>query len=158
MDKRLRPASSPRHADLLIVVAPINRTLAPALLEYARALPQPAQALSIDTAAWNVALPESVAASDLLPGMPQVDVGAAAQIADSIQRLAPWPQLRVAAEPTFTEATISLPNKQERELATELAVLSLGPIQSLTAGPLRLLLICDGEQVLQAQVEAGYAR
>ena len=157
-DVRLRAVASPRHADLLIVVEPISQSLAPALLEYARALPQPAQALIIDTAAWHPALQDGAIASDVLPGTPQVDARSAAQIIDIIQRLAPWPHLRTATEPAFTEATIALPNKQERELATELAVLSLGPIQSLTGGPLRLLLICDGEQVLQAQVEAGFAR
>ncbi|MHB1416075.1 MAG: NADH-quinone oxidoreductase subunit D-related protein, partial [Chloroflexota bacterium] len=43
------------------------------------------------------------------------------------------------------------------ELATEPAVLSLGPVQPFTAGPLRLLLIADGGQLLSARVEAGYA-
>src|SRR5581483_846954 len=55
------------------------------------------------------------------------------------------------------ETTIQLPQKHEQEMATELGVLSLGPVQAFTAGPLRLLLICDGEQVLSTQVEAGYA-
>ena len=43
------------------------------------------------------------------------------------------------------------------ELATELVVLSLGPVQPFTAGPLRVFLLCDGEQVLSVQVESGHA-
>ncbi|GHP01170.1 carbon monoxide-induced hydrogenase [Reticulibacter mediterranei] len=42
-------------------------------------------------------------------------------------------------------------------MATELAVLSLGPLQPFTAGPLRLFLVCDGEQVCSVQMETGYA-
>lgn len=53
--------------------------------------------------------------------------------------------------------TTRLPSKEEREIATELAVLSLGPLQQLTAGPLRIVLICDGEQVVSAEVEGGFA-
>lgn len=158
MDSRLRPAPSPRHADLLIVMGPITRNLVPALLEYARALPQPAQALIVDTAASDLVLPDYVPAMDLLPRSPQVDVRSAEQIVDIVQRLAPWPSFGLVTSAAFAEDTIKLPNKQQRELATEMAVLSLGPIQALTAGPLRLLLICDGEQVLQAKVEAGFAR
>ena len=37
----------------------------------------------------------------------------------------------------LTSLMLSLPPKSVRDLATELAVISFGPIQPLTAGPLR---------------------
>ncbi|MEX0805806.1 MAG: hypothetical protein WD688_21185 [Candidatus Binatia bacterium] len=61
------------------------------------------------------------------------------------------------AEPKLGAKAISLPEKQDREIATEFIVLSLGPLQAFIAGPLRLLLVCDGEQVVSVQIEAGYA-
>jgi len=53
--------------------------------------------------------------------------------------------------------TIQLPPKEQREMATELAVIAIGPLQRLTAGPLRIVLVCDGEQVVSAEVERGFA-
>lgn len=157
-DPWLQPVASPRHADLLIVVEPISRALAPALLELARALPRPARVLVVNGAgADRVAQPGLVDTTDLFPG--------ARRVAASVQKIhaaaldpAAWPPLTIGETLTVAPDTVALPLKRDRELATELAVLSLGPVQPFTAGPLRLVLICDGEQVLSAQLESGYAR
>ncbi|HBY97618.1 MAG TPA: hypothetical protein DEP84_27360, partial [Chloroflexi bacterium] len=46
-DPQLQAVTSPRHADLLIVVEPVTRKLAPAVAALARALPRPVRVLVI---------------------------------------------------------------------------------------------------------------
>jgi NADH:ubiquinone oxidoreductase subunit D len=157
-DLRLRPVSSPRHADLLIVIEPVNRKLAPAVAEVARALPRPAHAILVgEPGAASLPVANLARLEELLPAVRRVGQATAEQVLVAIRHPATWPELAAAGGPAPAETTIQLPPAQEREIATELAVLSLGPIQPFTAGPLRLLLVCDGEQILSAQVEAGYA-
>ncbi|MBF6591584.1 MAG: hypothetical protein IVW57_13815 [Ktedonobacterales bacterium] len=149
----VREVASPRHADLLIIAEPLSAQLAPALATLARSVPQPARVLLVGAGGAS-ASPEARA---LFPDAPRVP-GEIQAILAALTAPARLPRLRLSdAAPADESPTISLPPKREREIATELAVLSLGPLQPFTAGPLRLWLICDGEQVLSCQVDAGYA-
>lgn len=155
----LQPAATPRHADTLIVVEPISRKLASAVAEIARALPRPAHALIVqptDDRALAHLFADQTPASAILSNARSVPADAQALLAAALEPNA-TPLLTVSDAFPSTEETISLPPSQEHEIATELVVLSLGPLQPFTAGPLRLWLVCDGEQVLSCQVEAGYA-
>lgn len=157
-DPRLTPAPSPRHADLLIVVEPVGRALVPAVVEVARALPRPAHALLVgEPGPDRFPGADLVRLDELLSGARRVPQCSAGQVLATALAPGSWSELAVTGEPALPAATIPLPPKQEREIATELAVLSLGPFQPFTAGPLRLWLICDGEQVLSARVESGHA-
>ena len=148
-DPRLQIVDSPRHADLLIVVEPISRALAPAVAELARAMPRPAHALIV-AAPTDADLPgaDLVQAEDLLPGARRIAAHSVEQLRAAALDTSDWPALALADDPRLKPDTIALLPRHEREIATELAVLSLGPLQPFTAGSLRLLLVCDGEQVL----------
>lgn len=167
----LRQTFSPRHADLLIVFGPISHKLAPSVAEVARALPRPSRALVVE-AGWQSEQDEAyLGRADieaLLPGARIINLYEDASLLGPGEELlvdtllkalrsSVWPQYSVSQEMLPQPETIRLPGKGEREVATELAVLSLGPIQPFTAGPLRTLLVCDGGQVLSASCEAGYA-
>lgn len=147
----LRAVSSSRHADALLIVAPIAAPLLPAIKMLAQAMPPggrilifPTHAGQDETANMVVnALPSAQILSSLTP----------AAIAAALR--APVPPVALPDAPQIAEDLIDLP--QEHEIATELAVLSLGPIQPFTAGPARFWLICDGEQVLECRIAVGYA-
>ncbi len=156
----IKQVASPRHANLLLVVEPINRKLAPAVVELARAMPRPARVLIVgepedehDHFPGN----DIVHVEELFASSQRITLTPVESVFEAILHSEQLLELEKIEKPGVEEATIQLPSKQEQEIATELAVLSLGPVQPFTAGPLRLLLICDGEQVLSAQVEAGYA-
>src|SRR5258708_20013502 len=53
-DPYVRQVASPRHANLLIIVEPINQKLLPAVIEVAKALPRPAHALLVRTGATEL--------------------------------------------------------------------------------------------------------
>ena len=148
--------SSPRHADLMILVEPVSSALAPFVAEVYRALPRPRDAVAVRRSGaphGTVAQLDSV-----LPAVRRVADGTPfAVVAAALggQSAAPRDDLHA---PNIDPFTVRLPSKNEREIATELVVVTLGPIQSFTAGPLRLVLVCDGEQVMSARVDAGYAR
>jgi len=155
----LKEVASPRHANVLLIIEPISAKLVPAVLEVAKALARPAHALLLGEPRAGLdgfSGGELVRVEELVPGARRISEASVETVLDTVLQPEQWPELAVVdhAEP---EQTISLPSKQEQELATELIVLSLGPIQPFTAGPLRLFLICDGEQVLSVQVESGYA-
>lgn len=155
-----RQVASPRHADLLLVIEPISQKLAPAVIELAKSLPHPAHILVVsesEAGQDSFSGSEPVQIKDLFPGTLHVPSNPVESVLEAILDEEQWMELPAIDRPGVDETTIQLPQKQEQEMATELAVLSLGPVQSCTAGPLRILLICDGEQVLSAQVEAGYA-
>jgi len=155
-----RQVASPRHADLLLVIEPISQKLSAAVVELAKALPRPARALIVGehvAGPGNVPESERVHLEVLLPGARRITPTSVESVLEAIFHPEQSAELANIDQPGIDETTIQLPQKQEQEMATELAVLSLGPVQPFTAGPLRLLLICDGEQVLSAQVEAGYA-
>ncbi len=152
--------ASPRHANLLVVVEPISEKLVPAIVEIAQALPRPAHALLVGG-------PEAVCDSStetkpadlqkVLPGSRHLQQVSVEGLLDAVLDRSDESELIVSDGSEVDSPTIQLPSRQQQEMATELAVLSLGPIQPFTAGPLRLFLICDGEQVLSVQVESGYA-
>ncbi|MFL5656962.1 MAG: hypothetical protein ACJ8CB_22610 [Ktedonobacteraceae bacterium] len=156
----IQQVASPRHADLLVIVEPVSQKLTPAVVELARSLPHPARALLISTPGTELDHFTSTTQADvtkLLPGIqrtPQTSIEALLEMMLDFEQ---WPELEGIAAAEYEPSLIQLPQQHEQELATELAVLSLGPVQPFTAGPLRLLLICDGEQVFSAQVESGYA-
>ncbi len=157
---RLQMVASPRHADLLILFGPVTEKLAPSVAEMARAMPRPAHAMVIGQSGRSAFYADPADLDSLLPGarhISAVSTGQVGQIVAVALDSFDWPELTVQEKALPQPVTIRLPPKGERELATELAVLSLGPIQPFTAGPLRVLLVCDGEQVLSAQYEAGFA-
>ncbi len=156
----VKQVASPRHADVLIVVEPITQQLAPAVVELAQALPRPACVVIVgEPEAEYEFFPrtEFVHVEELLPGAQRIAPVSVESVLDAVLHRKEWKESPESDRPEIDETTIQLPPKQEQEMATELVVLSLGPVQPFTAGPLRLLLVCDGEQVLFAQVEAGYA-
>lgn len=164
-DPSFQAVASPRHADVLLIVEPISNKLVPSLVAIAKSLPHPACVLLLDTSETE------------LHSFSDVDIANLATIFPEAQHVPSFDQLLTVAFDTHVDThaiihiavdagseqkeqeptTIQMPQKSEQEMATELAVLSLGPVQPFTAGPLRLFLICDGEQVLSVQVEAGYA-
>ena len=156
----LQAVASPRHADLLLILAPITQKLVPAIVEIAGALPHPAHVLILSEPSSEQARSAGMDIADvetLFQGTRTITTASPADVLHALTDTAPWAELAVN-DVTVPEAqTIQLPSRHEQELATELVVLSLGPVQPFTAGPLRLLLICDGEQVLSVQVESGYA-
>jgi NADH-quinone oxidoreductase subunit D len=157
----VKQVASPRHADLLIIVEPITQKLASGVVELAKALPRPAGVLIVGEAEAGYGfLPgtERVRVEELLPGAQRIAAASVEAVLDAVLHQKEWQELPAIDQPGIDEETIQLPTKQELEMATELVVLSLGPVQPWTAGPLRLLIVCDGEQVLSAQVEAGYAQ
>lgn len=160
-DPRLQQAASPRHADVLIIVEPISEKLAPALVTMARALVHPAHVLVVgepEAGLENVAGSTLASLDDLFPACRRIPELSVEAVLAAIFHPEGLPELEIGAVQTQDPTTIQLPQEQEQEMATELAVLSLGPLQPFTAGPLRLFLICDGEQVFSMQTETGYAQ
>src|SRR5258708_665687 len=159
-DPYVRQVASPRHANLLVIVEPINQKLLPAVIEVAKALPRPAHALLVRTDENKLdQFPgiDSTSLEENLPGSRQITANSLGTVLTAVLHARQGAELNLLDTSESHEETIQLPPKEEQEMATELAVLSLGPIQPFTAGPLRLFLICDGEQVVSARVESGYA-
>jgi len=159
-DPYVRQVASPRHANLLIIVEPINQKLLPAVIEVAKALPRPAHALLVRTDENELdQFPgiDSTSLEENLPGSRQITANSLGTVLAAVLHAGQGAELNLLDTSESQEETIQLPPKEEQEMATELAVLSLGPIQPFTAGSLRLFLICDGEQVVSARVESGYA-
>lgn len=149
---------SPRHAQLLVVFEPVSNALVASILEVHRAMPRPCGMMAIgDVDAKLFREASLVRLEDLFPQLERCDSDSAP--ADLANRLRAMPLGFGAtpAAPGFDPITLPLPDSSEREMATELVVFGLGPVQPFTAGPLRLLLVVDGEQVDSVTVEAGYA-
>jgi len=156
----LQQVSSPRQADLLILVEPISQKLAPAVVTLAKALAHPAHVLIVGgSPTERPAFPEGNFAllDALFPGAHHAPATSIEQVLRSALSSQQWAEMSINETLGQEETTIQLPAKQDQEMATELAVLSLGPLQAWTAGPLRLFLICDGEQVFSVQMETEYA-
>ncbi|MDQ2717456.1 MAG: hypothetical protein M3Z08_21385 [Chloroflexota bacterium] len=154
----IRQVATPRHADLLLAFEPLAQKLSTAVVELARALPRPTRILIVgEPGAGQDDIPgvEQTRLETFFPGARRISQTSVADVLEAI--LSPEQPVDITDidGSMVEETTIELPQKQE--MATELAVLSLGPVQPFTSGPLRLFLLCDGEQVLSAQVEAGYA-
>lgn len=159
-DPSLQQVSSPRHANLLLVVTPISQKLAPAVVAMASALVHPAHVLLLESVHdLSGMFPHESFASveQLFPNATHVSGDSMNDILRAARSSDLWSGRSVVDGDELDAPTFSLPPREELEMATELAVLSLGPVQSCTAGPLRLVLMCDGEQVHSAQVDAGYA-
>ncbi len=159
-DPYLQQVSSPRHADLLLVIEPISQKLAPAVVMMAEALAYPARIFLIgEPRTERTLLPEARFAQldNLFPNAQRIDFSSIERIVDAVLNAEPPSEIKIADTFEPEETTIQLPTKQDQEMATELAVLSFGPLQAFTAGPLRLFLICDGEQVFSVQMETEYA-
>ncbi len=157
----LQAVVTPRHADLLIIVAPVTQKLVPAIVEIAEALPHPAHVLLLAEPAGertNPAVTHIADVETLFQGVRTITPASPEGVLHALTDSAPWAELAVNETSVPEAETIQLPSRQEQEMATELVVLSLGPVQPFTAGPLRVFLICDGEQVLSVQVESGYAQ
>jgi hypothetical protein len=154
----LTPADSPRHANLLMVIGPVTKRLRPAIVHLAKALPRPSGALVIrNPHLEGLTFEELVRPEELLPGSLQVEGTSASQVARAALEAGRQEGLQVAPDAGPEPHTVSLPSREEQEIATEMAVLSLGPVNPFVAGPLGLFLVCDGEQVARAEVESGYA-
>jgi NADH:ubiquinone oxidoreductase subunit D/Ni,Fe-hydrogenase III small subunit len=156
----LQAVASPRHADLLIIVTPITQKLIPAIVEIAEALPRPAHVLVLSEPSGEQAASVGMGIANvetLFQDVRTITTASPADVLHALTDTAPWAEIALNNVNVPEAETIQLPSRQEQELATELIVLSLGPVQPFTAGPLRLFLICDGEQVLSVQVESGYA-
>ncbi len=159
-DPYLQQATSPRQADLLIIVEPVSQKLVPAIVAMAQATASPSHVLivgkpqaGLDTfSGVNLANLEN-----LFPGAHRVLDTSSEQVLHAALDTERWSDMNVTDTPAHDETTIQLPAKQEQEMATELAVVSVGPLQTFSAGPLRLFLICDGEQVFSVQMETEYA-
>ena len=159
-DPYLQQVSSPRQADLLIIVEPVSQKLVPAVVMMATALAHPARVLLIGEPQMGpTMLPDAYVAQldDIFPNAQRVPSFSIEQIVNVIFDAKSQSEIRITDTSEPEETTLQLPAKQEQEMATELAVLSLGPLQAFTAGPLRLFLICDGEQVFSVQMETEYA-
>ncbi len=155
-----RQVYTPRHADLLVIAEPVSQKLVPALQETARTLARPARVLLIGAPEGrrdHFSGLDIAAIENLFPDAHRVAAITAQAVLEAVLNAEQWPKLLLPQQAEPEPILIQIPHRQEQEIATELVVLSLGPLQPLTAGPLRLFLICDGEQVLSAQVEAGYA-
>lgn len=157
----VKQVASPRHANVLLIVEPISQKLAPAVVEMAKALPRPAHALVVGDPQQgepdHLSETELAHVEDFLPHALRISQASVEAVLNVMLHPERWTELISIDRPEAEATTIRIPSKQEQEVATELVVLSLGPIQPFTAGPLRIFLVCDGEQVLSAQVEAGYA-
>lgn len=168
VDDRLRPTSSPRHADLLLVAEPVTRQLLPAILEtYSQlAPPQHVGALGTSEAAQAPSDAASIRLEEYLPVAFRVDApltGAfAVQSAQALARAASDRSLTPPHKPVVgghpDEEFIALRTSSQKEIATEDVIINIGPAQNLTAGPLRLLLLADGEQIVRAEVRSEFAR
>lgn len=154
-DHALVRVRSPWQANLLLVVGPVTPRLAPAVQTVVGGLPAQARIALIapDAAPSDAAAPYET----LLPGARWVTARDAAAVVAAIRAPGSWPQVGEPSGVMEPAPTIALPPATALEMATELEVLSLGPLQPFTAGPLRLWLVCDGEQIQKCEPEAGFA-
>ena len=148
----LRQVASPRHASLLLIVSPLSARMREPLVEIARAMAKPSRALIIES---GPAIGQVVDASALLRHTEHVSRAAAGAILRRCLDTA-IPAFDLANTGEWNPDSLDL-SRQPTEIQTEKIILSLGPVQPCTAGPLRLLLVCDGEQIIGAELRAGYA-
>jgi NADH:ubiquinone oxidoreductase subunit D/Ni,Fe-hydrogenase III small subunit len=166
VDDRLRPADSPHHADLLLVVEPITERLLDAVIETYRHIAPPRHLVVAGvcgTDRYGMEAP-LIRLEDHLPVAFRVGGNTTAEFvrstADALALAIRDMRIRrriEVPERTPEEIFVPLRSSAEREIATEDVVLSIGPVQTVAVGPVRLLLLMDGEQVVRAEVRSGYA-
>ena len=166
VDDRLRPTDAPRHADLLLVVEPVTERLLDALAETYRSAGQSPPVVAVGAPGPDRYGPGTRLArlEEHLPVVLRIEAdptgGSARRTAQALAlaiRGQPLQARTEVPEGAPEEVFIPLRSAGEREIATEDVVLSIGPIQQAAAGPVRLLLLMDGEQVVRAEVRSGYA-
>ena len=164
----LLPQVSPRQADVLLVVGPINLRLRKALLRLSRQLAAPSQILEVGS---TIGLPDPnqrlySQTKRLEKFLPYVYTTLQDQwitpikIAEALQSLPPPTAITIVIDKQATEGPgdlIPLRAAENREMATEDLTLSVGPLHPAVYGPLRLILTLDGEQVVEARADPGYA-
>jgi Ni,Fe-hydrogenase III small subunit len=116
--RSIKRVYSPRHADTLLVFGPLSQKLVPAARQLARAVPRPASALVVGDAA------------ELLLGLRSLEPR---EVQLALAGELPGLSVADGSEPEPTE--VVLPDRKELEIATEIAVHSLGPVQPFTDGP-----------------------
>ena len=148
----LRKVASPRHASLLLIVSPLSARMREPLVEIARAMAKPSRAVIIES---SPAIGQVVDIGALLPHAEHISNAAVQSILRRCLDTAIPPfDLTVTGE--WNPDLLDL-SREQTEIQTEKVILSLGPVQPCTAGPLRLLLVCDGEQIIGTELRAGYA-
>ena len=163
LDDRVRPVDSPRHADTIVIAAPVSEALLSAVVDVWENCPLPRRAVVVDatTRSETTALPgvsrleEHMSISRRVVVAPQA-TDAARAVADAILALE-RSDVDVTSDRQPEELLVDIRDASEREIGTEDVVVSVGPVQDATAGPLQMLLLMDGEQVVRADVRSGFA-
>ena len=99
-DPYVRQVASPRHANLLIIVEPINQKLLPAVIEVAKALPRPAHALLVRTGENELdQFPgiESTSLEENLPGSRQITANSLGTVLAAVLHGGQWAELNLLA-------------------------------------------------------------
>ena len=163
VDDRVRPADSPRHADTIVIAAPVSEAFLSAVVDVWENCPLPRSAVVVDASEGSqaTALPEVSRLEEHVSISCRVVVAAhgtdaARAVADAILAVEPL-DVDVTSDRQPEELLVNLRDPSEREIATEDVIVSVGPVQEATAGPMQMLLLMDGEQVIRADVRSGFA-
>ncbi len=165
----LKQEDSPRHSDALIVAGPVNRRYHQVVKRLADQLALPGRVVRLENPSSR---------SD--PGL-AVYLDAAEKRARITTEKETWEAFKTGSDlfqlndtlqkalsfhsPSFNSfdkqsapgTLVPLRAPQEKELATEDLTLSLGPAHPAIYGPLRLILTLDGEQIVAAEADPGFA-
>lgn len=163
-DPRLSPVTSPRHADILLVVEPVTAALLGVIAEVYRQMPSPRRVVVVGPRADHDGAALSL--EHHLPVAVRVNCSPAAPASPAAVAEAARRAPATDGDEITPLAEVSSPDEQfvplrpvaEREIATEDLIMSFGPVQPATAGPLQLVLTMDGEQVVRADIRSGLAR
>jgi NADH-quinone oxidoreductase subunit D len=151
----VRQVHSPRHANLLLIFGPLAATMREPLAETAQAMPRPSAAILVERDGAKVDGNGVLDVGAQLRPLQRLPTGSVMRIAQACADLE-QDGFEMVASSAWKPDTIDV-SPAAAEMETELVVVSLGPVQPFTAGPLRILLTCDGEQIVRADVAAGYA-
>lgn len=161
-DPVLRPVATPRQADILLVIEPVTTALLSVIAEVYRQMPTPRRVVVLGLGEEHGSAPRL---EDYLPAAVRVDrsptasdVAAAVAAAMLRASLSDGDEISALSGVSRSdEHLVPLRPVAEREMATEDLIMSFGPVQPATAGPLQLVLTMDGEQVVRADVRSGLA-
>ena len=155
MGAGVQQVRSPCHANLLLLFGPLAPKMREPLAEIARAMPQPARAMLVLPDDAAIEHRRDVDVETLLRPVERLLSSSASRIAGAFADF-PRRGFELVGTSGWEPDTIDV-SGDASEMETELVVVSLGPVQPFTAGPLRILLTCDGEQIVRARLAAGYA-